>query len=106
MTFSMRYREDYARAGVPTFPASYGDAATRLAIALSSVMASLAMAAAAYGIGMAWGYLRLLAVLSAGLLLLSVASMRRPSLRLNFGLFKYASLYMLGSMLLVIVGTL
>ncbi len=106
MTFSLRYQRDYARAGVPTFPGSYGEAATRLAIAVSSVLASLAMAAAAVGIGMAWGYMRLLAVLSVGLFLLAVTSLQRPSFRLNFGLFKYASLYMLGSMLLVIVGAL
>jgi len=48
------------------------------------------------------GYLRLLAVLSAGLLLLAVRSSMTPSERLNFGLFKYASLYMLSTMLLFI----
>jgi hypothetical protein len=32
---------------------------------------------------------------------LAVVSMIKPSERVNFGLFKYASLYMLGSMLLI-----
>jgi len=43
----------------------------------------------------------LLAVLSAGLLLLAVASVFKPAERLNFGLFKYASLYMFSAMVLL-----
>ncbi len=102
MTFNMRYFDDYQRAGIPTFPAVYGNQTTRLVIALSSIMAALTMGAAAYGIGMKVGYLRILVVLSAGLLYLAVSSTSRPSDRLNYGLFKYASLYMLSAMLLMI----
>ena len=102
MTFSLRYREDYARAGVPTFPAVYGVQTTHIIIAISSVLAALMMALSAYGIGLTIGYLRLLAVLSAGGLRLGVRSSMTPSERLNFGLFKYASLYMLSTMLLFI----
>ncbi len=101
MTFNLRYADDYACAGVPTFPSVYGIHKTRLIITLSSVTAAIAIVIAALGVGMAWGYLRLLFVLSAGLLALAVASMVRPSERLNFGLFKYASVYMLGSMALL-----
>ena len=106
MTFNMRYYEDYRRAGIPTFPSAYGFQVTRVTIALSSLAAALAIAVAAIGIGMTWGYLRLLAVLSAGLLALAITSVVRPSERLNFGLFKYASVYMLSSMLLVVVETI
>jgi hypothetical protein len=42
-----------------------------------------------------------MAVLSAGLLLLSFATVFRPSETVNFSLFKYASLYMLASMMLL-----
>ena len=101
LTFSMRYEGDYRRAGVPTFPSTYGLKATRLVIALSSGLAATAMGVAAYGIGLSWGYLRLMVVLSAGLLLLAITSLLRPSEQANFGLFKYASLYMLGSMLMM-----
>ena len=59
------------------------------------------MGIAAYGIGLEVGYLRVIAVLSAGLLVLAIRSLVRPSERINFGLFKYASLYMLGTMLLM-----
>ena len=102
MTFSVRYRRDYEAAGVPTFPSRYGEASTRRVIALSSALAAAAMAAGALGMGMAWGWLRLLAVLSGGLLALALASLLRPSPRLNFGLFKFASLYMLSAMALVV----
>lgn len=106
MTFNIRYAEDYARAGVPTFPSVYGEERTRTVVAVSSMLASLVMAAAAIGVGMTWGYLRLLAVLSAGMLALAFSSMVKPSSRKNFGLFKYASLYMLSSMLMVVGGAI
>jgi len=106
MTFSMRYHEDYQRAGIPTFPSTYGLRTTRAIIAIASLMAALAMAGAGVGIGMAWGYLRLLAVLSGGLFVLALASLARPSEQVNFGLFKYASLYMLNAMLLIFLEAL
>ena len=102
MTFSMKYHEDYKTAGVPTFPSTYGFSVTRMTVALSSIIAALMIGIAAYGIGMTWGYLRVLAVLSVGLLSLAVNSLLKPSERLNFGLFKYASLYMLSSMILMV----
>ncbi len=101
LTFSMKFEKDYADACVPTFPSTYGLGVTRTTIAISSVLAALAMVIAGYGIGMAWGFLRLLGVLSAGLLMLAVAITFKPSERVNFGLFKYASLYMLAAMILL-----
>jgi protoheme IX farnesyltransferase len=106
LTFSMRYYEDYKRAGIPTFPSTYGFRATRMAIAFSTIAAALMIAAAAIGVGMDWGYLRLLGVLSMGLFFLAITAIARPSKRVNFGLFKYASLYMLISMLLLVVGVM
>ena len=103
MTFSMKYHEDYKAACVPTFPSTYGFAVTRATIALSSIIAALMIGIGAYGIGMTWGYLRVLAVLSAALLILAVRSLMKPSERLNSGLFKYASVYMLSSMMLIVV---
>lgn len=103
LTFSMKFEKDYAAACVPTFPSTYGLRVTRATIAISSVLAALAMVIAGYGIGMAWGFLRLLGVLSAGLLMLAVAITFRPSERVNFGLFKYASVYMLAAMILVVI---
>ena len=106
LTFSMKFAEDYKTAGVPTFPSTYGLAFTRVTIAVSSVLAAVAMGAAAIGIGMAWGFLRLLGVLSAGLLILAFAITFYPSERINFSLFKYASIYMLAAMILVVIEVL
>jgi len=106
LTFSMRYFADYHSAGVPTFPSTYGFGFTRATIATSSILAALAMGFAAWGIGMDWGFLRLLGVLSVGLLVLAIAVTVRPSERVSFGLFKYASVYMLAAMILVMIGVM
>lgn len=101
MTFNMRYFDDYKKAGIPNFPLVYGYQATRWIIAIASVMATISFGLAAYLIGLDWGYLRLLSVLSTGLFILAGISLIKPSERVNFGLFKYASLYMLGTMVLI-----
>jgi protoheme IX farnesyltransferase len=103
LTFSIRYYDDYKTAGIPTFASTYSFGVTRLTIAVSSILAALAMGFAGWGIGMDWGFLRLLGVLSGGLLVLAAATMFKPSERINFGLFKYASVYMLAAMLLVVI---
>jgi protoheme IX farnesyltransferase len=101
MTFSMRYDEDYRRAGIPTFPQVYGFAATRAIITLSSILAALSISIAAVGLELTAGALHFLALLSGGLLLLAVYCLMRPSEKANFGLFKFASLYMLSAMLVL-----
>jgi len=106
LTFSMKYFEDYNSAGIPTFPSTYGNHKTRIIIAISSLGAAIAIAFVAYGIGLSWGYLRLFAVLTVGIIGLASFSIFKPSEKINFGLFKYASFYMLGAMIMVILGTL
>ncbi len=103
LTFSMRYFDDYQAAGIPTFASTYGFDAARKVIALSSVLAALCIALAAILIRVEWGYVHLLAFLSAGLLILAFLTVLRPSQKLNFGLFKYASVYMLLAMVLLSV---
>lgn len=101
LTFSIKFREDYSNAGVPTFPSTYGDSFTRATIAVSSVLAAFAIGWASVMIGLSAGYLRLIAVLTAGLLLLAFATFRVQSERVNFSLFRYASVYMLSSMIIL-----
>jgi protoheme IX farnesyltransferase len=101
LTFSMRCFDDYQVAKIPTFPSMYGFATTRALIAISSIIAALSVGVAGVLIGMQWGFVRLMVVLSGGLLVLAIASILRPSERINFGLFKYASLYMLSTMILL-----
>jgi protoheme IX farnesyltransferase len=102
LTFSLKFAEDYLAAGVPTFPASYGARFTRLVIATSSIVAGLAMTTAAVWIGTAEGILALIIVLSAVLIFLAATTVLRPSDRMNLRLYKFASIYMLSSMLLLI----
>lgn len=106
LTFNLRYFDDYQGVRVPTFPAIYGFGFTRTAIAISSVLAALAMGCAAWGIGMDWGFLRLLGVLSFGLMVLAITIIYKPSERISFGLFKYASVYMLAAMILVVMAVI
>ncbi len=103
LTFSMRYREDYATAGIPTFPSTYGDRVTRTVIAIASLVAAALIGGAAVMIGVKQGFLNLLGILSGGLLVMAVLMLVKPSSRLNFHLFKYASVYMLASMLLLAI---
>ena len=101
LTFTMRYSEDYQVARIPTFPTIYGFRFTRISIAVSSVLAALCITWAGILIGVQWGVVRLLAVLSTGLLFLAAATVFRPTERVNFGLFKYASVFMLCAMILL-----
>ncbi len=101
LTFTMRYFDDYQKAKVPSFPAAYGFEGTRAIIALSAIIAAASIGVAGVMIGVQAGALRLMAVLSSGLLLLSFATIFRPSEQVNYSLFKYASIYMLASMILL-----
>jgi protoheme IX farnesyltransferase len=101
LTFMMRYFDDYQAAEIPTFPSVYGFPATRFAIALSSVLAALAIVAAGVLIGVQWGFVWVLVAMSGGLFTLAAVSIFRPTERINFGLFKYASLYMLSAMIVL-----
>ena len=103
MTFSIKYADDYAAAGVPTFVSAYGVRFTRGAIAVSSVLATIVMLLAGWQIGIQWQFWRLLAVLSIGLIMFALVLLLRPSERVNHGLFKYASVYMLSSMTLMAI---
>jgi protoheme IX farnesyltransferase len=102
LTFSLKFFEDYKAAGVPTFPSTYGIGFTRLTIAISSIIAALAMSIASVWIGVAEGILALIIILSAVLLFLAATVLIRPSDKTNLRLYKYASIYMLCTMLLII----
>jgi protoheme IX farnesyltransferase len=102
LTFSLKFFDDYKAAGIPTFPSTYGTRFTRLAIATSSIIAGLSMIMAAIWIGVAEGILALIIILSGVLLFLAATVLFRPSDKTNLRLYKYASIYMLCTMLLII----
>ncbi len=104
MTFSIKYADDYRRASVPVFPNVYGERFTRLLLGLSTVGTSITMLLAAWLIGLRWGYLQASFSLGLVLLVFALCNVVRPSPRMNFVLFKAASLYMLSAMVLIIGG--
>ncbi len=101
LTYSMKFRNDYKNAGIPTFPETYGDAFTRLTIAISSVLAAIAISWASVLIGLNAGLLSLIAVLTAVMLILAFATLHIHTDKMNFMLFRYASLYMLSAMIIL-----
>jgi protoheme IX farnesyltransferase len=104
MTLQIRCRDDYAAAGVPTFPAAFGISVTRGVILASTVLTWLLMLAAGLALGLPAYHMRALAVLGAVLAGLAGAGAWRGKARLNFALYKGASLYMLASELLLLSG--
>lgn len=101
LTYSMKFRNDYKNAGVPTFPETYGERLTRANIAFSSVLAAIAITWASILIGLHAGLLSLIAVLTAVMLILAFATLGIHTDKLNFMLFRYASLYMLSAMIIL-----
>jgi len=101
LTYSIKFRADYEDAGVPTFPAAYGVQITRAIIAISAVLAALSIGWASILINLSAGLLSAIAVLTAVLLILAFATLRIHTDRMNFILFRYASVYMLCAMLIL-----
>ena len=101
LTFSMRYATDYSAAKIPTFPSTYGHDVTRKVIAFSSIIAGALISSAAILIEIQQSFLYTLGVLSGGLMIWAFLMMVKPSNKVNFGLFKYASVYMLAVMVLL-----
>ena len=104
ITFSVRYEQDYADAGIPTFPSKYGHGLSRLVTALTTVLASVSMTWVISTLPLK--PVCLIGTVSMGVLLATWAavSVVRPSPQVNYGLFKAGSVYMLASMVLILVG--
>jgi protoheme IX farnesyltransferase len=106
LTFAMKYADDYRQACVPTWPAVYGFDSTRRFIAVSNVLRALSLVAAGWWLSICPWSLGLLALSGVVTVSLSVRAVLRPSEVLNLRLFKFASVHMLGSMVLLTLGAL
>lgn len=104
MTFSIKYQAEYSSAGVPTFPGRFGVQTTRWIIAASTLLAVGAMATSGWLIALPQLTFWLLLGLGGCLMVLVILGMVRPSKRLNFALYKGASIYMLFTMFMIIAG--
>lgn len=104
LTISIKYSDDYTRAGVPILPNTLGLRPVYWLIRVSTGLTAVTMALAAWQIGVQWGYLYIILALGAVLIGLALVSVVRGSRRLNFALFKAASVYMLVATLAIIIG--
>jgi len=104
VTFSIKYAFDYRAAGVPVFPNTHGERTARLIISFSTAAAVLTMLLGSWLVGVRWGYLQAFLALGIVLLGFAAATLMRRSPRLDFGLFKLASVYMLASSVVLVVG--
>lgn len=105
ITFSIKYADDYRRADVPVFPNTHGIQFARLIIGISTAAAVIVMALAVRLLDLRLGYVYFVYGLSIVLLGFTIMVMLRASPKMNFVLFKLASIYMLSSMLAIILGT-
>ncbi len=101
MSFSIKHMADYAAARVPVFPNTHGLSQTYQIILASTVLAAAAMVASAVMLAIPLGYIRVTLLLGLALVGLAAGSAIRPSPERYVRLFRFASLYMMGSMLLI-----
>jgi heme o synthase len=102
LTFNMKYFDDYKNAGVPTIVSVYGLNINRKIIILSSFLSAVSLIISSYAIGINVGPLRLIGTLAGGMLIIAIFALLKPSEKLNYGMFKYASILMLTVMLIFI----
>lgn len=104
LTLATHYAKEYRLAGVPVWPNVYGPRATRRTVAVATLGAAGALATAGWLLGIRPGAMIALAAMGLGLSAMAVAAIIRPSERLNWRLFKAASLYMLGAFVCLTLG--
>jgi protoheme IX farnesyltransferase len=106
LTLGLRYSEDYRRAGVPIWPNVYGATATRRLIVGCNLLTVGALMTAGVLLNLALGWLVLAGGASLAFLLITALSVLRPEGRIDFLLFKIASVYMLVMCALITLGAL
>ena len=100
LTLAIKYAAEYQSAGIPTFVSRYGKVVTRLAIAVSTILDVLVMLAVGVKLSIPAALLAFLFILGILLIALVVLSILKPGEKLNFALYKGASIYMLGTMVI------
>jgi protoheme IX farnesyltransferase len=106
MTLAIKYDDDYRRAGVPTWPNVHGFDSARRFTACANAVRIVALVSAGWLLRICLYSLGLLGFSGSVMLGLSIWSIWWPSKKLNYGLFKFASVHMLGSMVLITLGAM
>ncbi len=102
LTLGMIYSADYRRAGIPTILGTYGAAVSHFLIAFSSLLVSLFMNLVFIQLRLPVPILGFFIILSAGLVSLAGLCWARPSQKLLQVVYKYSSIYLLASTLLLL----
>lgn len=105
LTLSTRYGSDYRRAGVPVWPNRFGVVATRRVVAIATLGAALVLVLAGILLTLHPVALLFLGLMGSALSGLALVALVRPSERVNWLLFKAASMYMLGAFVCLTLGT-
>lgn len=106
LTLSLHYAPQYQKAGVPVWPNVYGPTATRRLVAVATLADALVLLLAGWLLHIHPLAMGILVSLGTFLSCIAVAALLQPSERLNWILFKLASLYMLGAFVCLTVGTI
>jgi len=106
MTIAMRYADDYRAVGVPTWPTVHGFDSARRFIAVANGLRIGALLVAGWLLRLGPYNLALLGLSGTVMLGLSLRAVWHPSDELNDLLFKFASVHMLGSMVVLTFGAL
>jgi heme O synthase-like polyprenyltransferase len=101
LTLAIKYGPDYLAAGIPTFFSRFGEGITRLVIAVSTILDVLVMFGVGVKLSLPVALLTFLAILGVLLIALVALSILKPGEKLNFALYKGASIYMLGTMVIL-----
>jgi protoheme IX farnesyltransferase len=102
VTFAVKYAEDYQKAGVPVLPNTYGLSVTRFIIGLSTAAAVMTMLGVMYRLNLTAVLMWIARGLGGLLFGYTLVALARSSSKLNMLLYKAASFYMLGSMIILI----
>jgi protoheme IX farnesyltransferase len=106
LTLNALHQSDYLNAGIPTFLNTYGISGTYFMITFSSVLVALLVMVVCTLLGFSGLVFILLFSASLGLVGLGVFVWLKPSQNLIMVLYKYSSVFMMVSMLLLSLGGL
>ncbi len=99
LTLAMNHSKDYKLAGVPTFPNVFGFNSARIFIAVTNLFAAGILLTVGYLLHINHSGIVAMRIGSMIMLILSMRLILKPSRKANFTLFKFASLFMAGAML-------
>jgi protoheme IX farnesyltransferase len=104
LTLHIKYQSDFNKAGIPTFSGKFGEKPARYLISLSAGLSAVSMVIAGYLLNLSFISLTILSITGLGLLVVLALSLYRNDYFHTNLLFRSASIFMLVSMILIIIG--